>query len=221
MTARVLCLIIGYCFGLFQTGYFYGKRRGVDIRTMGSGNAGTTNALRSLGLKAGLVTMAGDILKCILAVLVTWLIFRNAYPELVPLLKMYTAAGVVLGHDYPFYLHFKGGKGVAATAGIVIAFGDIRLIVVVIGLFFVIFFTTHIVSLASLLAYTAFCVGIWIFTLMGDYGLTGGPRAELLMLVTALTVLAYYGHRGNIHRLAHRNERKTYLRRKEEEKGRH
>ena len=87
MTARVLCLLIGYCFGLFQTGYFYGKRRGVDIRTMGSGNAGTTNALRSLGLKAGLITMAGDILKCILAVLVTWLVFRNAYPDLVPLLK--------------------------------------------------------------------------------------------------------------------------------------
>ena len=206
MTARALCLLIGYCFGLFQTGYFYGKRRGVDIRTMGSGNAGTTNALRSLGLKAGMITMAGDILKCILAVLVTWLVFRNAYPDLVPLLKMYTAAGVVLGHDYPFFLHFKGGKGVAATAGIVIAFGDFRLIVVVIGLFFVIFFTTHIVSLASLLAYT----------LVGDYGLTGEARAELLILVTALTVLAYYGHRGNIKRLAQKNERKTYLHRKEE-----
>ncbi|HBB61932.1 MAG TPA: acyl-phosphate glycerol 3-phosphate acyltransferase, partial [Lachnospiraceae bacterium] len=116
----------------------------------------------------------------------------------------------------PFFLHFKGGKGVAATAGIVIAFGDFRLIVVVIGLFFVIFFTTHIVSLASLLAYTVFCVGIWIFTLVGDYGLTGEARAELLILVTALTALAYYGHRGNIKRLAQKNERKTYLHRKEE-----
>ena len=211
MIARVLCVVIGYCFGMFQTGYFYGRKRGLDIRSVGSGNAGTTNVLRSLGLKAGLVTMAGDILKCILAVLVTWLLFRGLYPDLVPLMKMYTAAGVVLGHDFPFYMHFKGGKGVAATAGIVIAFGDIRLIVVVIGLFFVIFFTTHIVSLASLLAYSTFCAGIWIFTLRGDYGLTGGPRAELLVIISALTVLAFYGHRGNLERMAHRNERKTYL----------
>lgn len=62
---RVICLLIGYVFGLFQTAYFYGKAKGIDIRKYGSGNAGTTNALRVLGTKAGLIVLAGDCLKCI------------------------------------------------------------------------------------------------------------------------------------------------------------
>ena len=65
---RVICLLIGYVFGLFQTAYFYGKAKGIDIRKYGSGNAGTTNALRVLGTKAGLIVLAGDCLKCIVAV---------------------------------------------------------------------------------------------------------------------------------------------------------
>lgn len=136
MLARACSLLIGYGFGLFQTSYFIGKAKGVDIRKMGSGNAGTTNALRTLGTKAGLMTMAGDVTKCILAVILTWLIFRNSYPELFPLLKIWTAAGVILGHDYPFYMDFRGGKGIAATAGMVIAFGDWPMILVGTVLFF-------------------------------------------------------------------------------------
>ncbi len=68
---RVICLLIGYVFGLFQTAYFYGKAKGIDIRKYGSGNAGTTNALRVLGTKAGLIVLAGDCLKCIVAVCIT------------------------------------------------------------------------------------------------------------------------------------------------------
>ena len=66
---RILCLAVGYLFGLFQTGYLYGKSQGIDIRSEGSGNAGTTNSLRVLGIKAGLITFAGDLCKAILAVL--------------------------------------------------------------------------------------------------------------------------------------------------------
>ena len=107
---RIICLIIGYAFGLFQTSYIYGKARGIDIRTKGSGNAGTTNALRTLGRKAGLITLAGDILKCLAAVLVTWLIFHRTHPDIMKLLGIYTSAGVILGHDYPFYM-VPGRKG--------------------------------------------------------------------------------------------------------------
>ena len=64
--SRLVCLLIGYCFGLFQTAYFYGKLKGIDIRTMGSGNAGTTNTLRVLGTKAGFIVLVGDILKTVL-----------------------------------------------------------------------------------------------------------------------------------------------------------
>lgn len=67
MMERLVCVAIGYLFGLFQTAYIYGKLHGIDIRNYGSGNAGTTNTLRVLGTKAGLIVLAGDILKCILA----------------------------------------------------------------------------------------------------------------------------------------------------------
>ncbi|MBD9156739.1 MAG: glycerol-3-phosphate acyltransferase, partial [Lachnospiraceae bacterium] len=91
---RLACVAIGYVFGLFQTGYIYGELKGTDIRQHGSGNAGATNALRTLGWKAGLITLLGDCFKCVFAVL----------------LGMYAALGVILGHNFPFYLKFKGGK---------------------------------------------------------------------------------------------------------------
>ena len=119
---RIICLAIGYVFGLFQTAYFYGKLHGIDIRNYGSGNAGTTNTLRTLGTRAGMIVLFGDIMKCILAVVLTNMLFREAYPELIYLLKIYAAAGAILGHNFPFYLKFKGGKGIAATAGMILSF---------------------------------------------------------------------------------------------------
>ena len=83
---RLLCLIIGYVFGMFQTGFIYGKINHIDIREHGSGNAGTTNALRTLGWKAGFITFAGDILKAVLASLVVRLIFRNTHTDSMTLL---------------------------------------------------------------------------------------------------------------------------------------
>ena len=96
---RIICLIIGYAFGLFQTGYFVGKLNHVDIRKTGSGNSGSTNALRVLGVKAGLMTFAGDVLKCVLPILLVRQIFSGS--DCLPLLAMYTGAGATLGHNYP------------------------------------------------------------------------------------------------------------------------
>ena len=76
---RIICLAIGYVFGLFQTAYIYGRLHGIDIRNYGSGNAGTTNTLRTLGTKAGLIVLFGDIMKCILAIVLTNLIFRQSF----------------------------------------------------------------------------------------------------------------------------------------------
>ena len=112
---RLICLAVGYLFGLIQTSYIYGRMQGIDIRTQGSGNAGTTNALRVLGKKAGAITFVGDACKCIAAILLVRLLFSGSYPDMVPLLCVYTGAGVVLGHNFPFYLNFKGGKGIAAS----------------------------------------------------------------------------------------------------------
>ncbi|MBQ9062869.1 MAG: glycerol-3-phosphate 1-O-acyltransferase PlsY [Eubacterium sp.] len=211
---RLIVFIIGYVFGLIQTGYIYGRMNGIDIRKSGSGNAGTTNALRTLGLKAGLITLAGDLGKCILAVLLTWLLFHKQYPDLVPLLKIWTSAGVIIGHDFPFYLGFKGGKGIAATGGMIIAFGDPLLIVIGLAVFISLFVITHYVSLASLCLSISFLAGVIIRGSLGRYGMLQPQRLELYLIVVVLTVIAFYGHRGNIDRLVHGCERKTYLHKK-------
>ena len=145
---RIICLLIGYAFGLFQTSYIYGRTKGLDIREHGSGNAGTTNALRTLGKKAGAITLAGDCIKCILAVLTVRLIFGASHPEILKLLTVYAAAGTILGHNFPLYLGFRGGKGIAATAGLIISF-DWRITLVCAALFFLNLAVTHYVSLGS------------------------------------------------------------------------
>ncbi|MDR0220127.1 MAG: glycerol-3-phosphate acyltransferase, partial [Lachnospiraceae bacterium] len=94
---RIYCLIIGYAFGLFQTAYIYGRLQGTDIRKQGSGNLGTTNAIRTLGTKAGLIVLAGDILKCMIAVFLCSLTFGRANPEMLYLYKIYAGAGAILG----------------------------------------------------------------------------------------------------------------------------
>jgi len=83
---RILCVLIGYICGLFQTSYLYGKVHGIDIRNYGSGNAGTTNALRTLGAKAGAITLLGDCFKCVVAVVIVHLIFGKSHPEMIRLL---------------------------------------------------------------------------------------------------------------------------------------
>ena len=115
---RLICLAIGYVCGLFQTGYLVGKMNHMDIRKKGSGNAGTTNALRVLGWKAGAMTFFGDVLKCVAAFLISYFMYRGS--DMMPLLAMYAGAGVTLGHNFPFYMNFKGGKGIAVMAGLVV-----------------------------------------------------------------------------------------------------
>lgn len=107
---RLVCLAIGYVFGIFQTAYIYGKMHGIDIRQCGSGNVGATNTLRVLGKKAGLIVFLGDVAKTVLAVLAVRLIFGNKYPDMLPLLGMYAAAGTILGHNFPVQLGFRGWK---------------------------------------------------------------------------------------------------------------
>ena len=209
--ARIVCLVIGYVFGLFQTAYFYGKAHGIDIRKHGSGNSGTTNALRVLGTKAGLIVFFGDCLKCILAVVLVKLIFGAQYPDARYLLAIYAAAGVILGHNFPFYMSFKGGKGIAATAGLILAFHPYFIPMGVI-LFFGVFLITHYVSLGSLLIYAGLLVEMIICGQTGVFGDMTQPHLIELYIVTAvLTVMAFWRHRQNIVRLVKGEERKTYL----------
>lgn len=210
---RVICIIIGYVFGLFQTAFIYGKLHGIDIREHGSGNAGTTNSLRVLGTKAGLIVLLGDILKCILAIVICGAIFDASHPDEIYLLKLYAAAGAILGHNFPFYLKFKGGKGIAATAGLILAFHPAFIPMGVI-LFFGAFFFTHYVSLGSLLVYAGLMIEMVVAGQMGLFGASQRILNEMYLITALLTILAYYKHRENIGRLIRGEERKTYLTRK-------
>ncbi len=211
---RIICLVIGYVFGLFQTAYIYGKAHGIDIRKHGSGNAGTTNTLRVLGTKAGLIVFAGDVLKCIIAVVVVRLIYGASHPDTIYLLMMYTATGAILGHNFPFYLNFKGGKGIAATAGLILSFHP-SFIPVGLVLFFGTFFITHYVSLGSLLVYAGLMIQMVISGQMGLFeGMSQVQLYELYAVTAFLTIMAYWKHRENIVRLMKGNERKTYLSKK-------
>ena len=211
---RVISIVIGYAFGLFQTAFFYGKLHGIDIREHGSGNSGTTNALRVLGTKAGLIVFLGDCLKCILAIIVVRLIFRENYGEIIKLLGLYAGAGAILGHNYPFYMNFKGGKGIAATAGMVIAF-DPLFTVVGVATFFSIFFITHFVSLGSLATYAVLMIMLVICGQLGYFPNMEQPALiETYVVFALLLLLAYWKHRENIKRLLNGTERKTYLSKK-------
>lgn len=210
---RIICIVIGYVFGLFQTAFIYGKLHGIDIREHGSGNAGTTNTLRVLGTKAGLIVLAGDIIKCILAIVLCSVLFDKTHPNEIYLLKLYAAAGAILGHNFPFYLHFKGGKGIAATAGLILAFHPYFIVMGVI-VFFGIFFTTHYVSLGSLLVYAGLMIQMVIAGQMGVFGASQQVLNEMYIITALLMALAYYKHRENIKRLLKGEERKTYLTKK-------
>ncbi len=210
MTARVLCIVIGYCFGLFQTSYFLGKAKGIDIRTVGSGNAGTTNALRAFGTKTALLVFAGDCLKCVLAILLTKALFRNAYADILPLIRTWTAFGCILGHNFPFFMQFRGGKGIACTAGLIFSSG-LPLTIAGLAAFFAPLLLTHYVSLGSLLLNVVYLTGTIIQGETGGIPMRTGARIELYALIFVIGVLAFRQHRENISRLLSGTERKTYL----------
>ena len=147
---RVLLLVIGYCLGMIQTGYLYGRMKGIDIRKAGSGNSGATNSLRVLGKKAGLIVFAVDLCKCFIPCLIVkaWAV-SSGQQHMEDIYMLYLAFGVILGHNYPCYLNFKGGKGISCTSGLILAF-DLRIAAVCLAAFSVIVGTTRYVSLGSL-----------------------------------------------------------------------
>lgn len=209
---RVICLVIGYCFGLFQTAFIYGKINHIDIRKVGSGNAGTTNALRVLGKKAGIIVFVGDVSKVILATVVTRLIFGDIYPENITLLILYTGLGAVLGHNYPCYLNFKGGKGIAATSGLIISLLNWQMIVVGLVVFFTTAIVTRYVSAGSLVLMVAEFAAFVLFTYLGYIGGLGSYAIviEATIVFFAFTVFAWVRHRSNIVRLWHGEEKALF-----------
>lgn len=203
---RILLLIIGYIIGNIETGYIFGKLNKMDIRNYGSGNAGATNTLRVLGPKAGLIVFLGDFCKSLIPCLVVRYIFRDNV-SLSYMYMLYIGLGVVLGHNFPFYLGFKGGKGVASTAGIIMAL-DIKIAAVCLAAFIVIVAVTRYVSLASIVVMIIF-IGMSHLLVKTNYGFANGSSPmEFILLVVVIGFLSIFMHRANIKRLLSGTENK-------------
>lgn len=197
MFAYAVTALVAYLLGSVPTGFLVGKTRGVDLRKEGSGNIGATNALRVLGKKFGYFVFAADALKGIAAVWAGFLVARSAglAEHGVILAGITGAICVLLGNNFPVWLGFKGGKGIATSAGVAIALFPIWVFLVSITTWVVLFFTTRFVSVASIGA--ALALGTTGFVLFGL------GQCDLLRAVIGglMTALALWRHKPNIERL--------------------
>ena len=217
MTERLICLAalaIGYCFGLLQIAHIYSRSKNINIREKGSGNAGTTNMFRVMGIKAGIITLIGDCAKCVAAVLITRLIFITwlKYDIDPSALILYTGFGCVLGHDFPFYFRFKGGKGMATTAALICCMGNWQMILIGVAVFFGIVIITRYVSLGSMCCVCTEAVLFIIFTQYGWFRVAPEWLPDCYVIMIALAVLLLIQHRKNIKRLVEHRETKFYFR---------
>ena len=193
MLSYILIVIIAYLLGNISTSYIIAKKMmGVDIRTQGSGNAGSTNVLRTLGKKAGAMTFIGDLLKGVIAVLIGKLIATISGVDIATAGYL-AVVGVVCGHNWPAFLGFRGGKGVATSLGSMIAINPV-LALSCFGIFLVIVAITKYVSLGAI----SMSPIMMVFT----------KNSKGLIATLFLTVSVIYTHRENIKRLLSGTERK-------------
>ena len=215
----IISAIIGYLLGginwaIILTRIYQRK----DIRDQGSGNAGMTNVLRSVGKLPALLTFIGDFIKCVAAVLLSQLVLYLLFlalldtapeVELYRIAKYVAGAGCVVGHIYPIYYGFRGGKGIVAAAAM-IALADWRVFLVIIATFGVLFLWKKIISLASVTCAALYPVYTFLMVFIVDFRKWGCP-AWYLLAVTGVSlfigVLVLVKHRANIGRLLRGEEK--------------
>ena len=201
MLTRCICLLIGYAFGCFQTAYFVGLLNRIDIRRFGSGNLGTTNTARILGLAAGVIVLGGDILKTVLCTMAVQWLYGASQPEILLVLKTYAFVGCVLGHNYPFFLGFRGGKGVAVTIGFLLVLHP-YLFLAWAAAALIAFLPTRYMSLASMTGCVTAAILTPILGRHGYWGMSAPGRAEMYLLIALMALLVVFQHRSNIRRIA-------------------
>ncbi len=213
ISIRIICLIIGYLFGLFQTGVIYGKLNNFDLRKSGSGNSGMTNAIRTKGWKVGIIVFLGDSLKCVAAIVIVWLAFRNSHPDMVKLFELYAALGVILGNNFPFYLKFKGGKGIACSVGMVFS-TYVFMVPIAAVLFFATVVPTGFISIGSLMIISSYLVQMIVFGQLGYLGIASAFLVEAYIVTAIITAIGFIRHKDNIKRLATGTEKKFITKKK-------
>ena len=196
MINYLIIILVSYFIGSISTSYIIAKKMmGVDIRTQGSGNAGSTNVLRTLGKKAGILTFVGDLLKGVVAVLIAKVIATIAHTD-VATASYIAVVFVVIGHNWPIYLGFRGGKGVATSLGAMIAVNPV-IALSCFAFFILIVYVTKYVSLGSVLG---ICTSPIIMFFIGNY--------KGLAVTLFLSASVIFKHRENIKRLLNGTERK-------------
>ena len=194
LLACFIAAVAAYIIGATPCGYLAGRMRGVDIREHGSGNVGATNVIRVLGKGIGLPVFALDVVKGWLPVMLTrWVLERQGIPSVWP--EIAAAVGAVLGHNFTFWLRFKGGKGIATSAGGFLALVPIPL-VVAIAVWAVLFFTTRYVAVGSIGAAVAVPTAAAVL-----HAWRGEPALPLVGFATVVGLLGIWRHRSNIRRL--------------------
>ena len=225
--AFLLSAVLGYLLGSIPVGYLIGRSRGIDIREHGSGNIGATNVVRVLGKRPGYFVFFCDALKGLLAVLLSqWLLFARLHastldfavsrgleplhpstgyfsgPQAPIFISIVAALACILGHNFPVWLKFRGGKGVATTVGVLLGLMPAAIGVSAV-VWVVSFYAFRYVSLASMLGAAALPVAVWVLTTRhGNPGLNN----PLLWFSLAAAGLIFWRHRANIQRLLNGTE---------------
>lgn len=198
--AQYWWIVLGaYILGATPFGFLAGKMRGIDIRKHGSGNIGATNVVRTLGKPVGITVLIFDICKGLVPVLIAKSLSDSS------VLHIATAIAAILGHNYTFWLKFKGGKGIATTGGAILPIMPIALLAAVVA-WLIVFFATRYVSLASLAAAV-----IIPLTLVARYLISGSWNGVVLGFGVFVCVLAIWKHRSNIGRLRRGEELRSGL----------
>lgn len=199
--ACLVAALAAYAIGATPFGYLAGKMHGVDIRKFGSGNIGATNVMRVMGKRVGIPVFILDIIKGWLPVMLTrWILAARGEQSDWPAIA--AAVGTVIGHNYTFWLHFKGGKGIATSAGVLLALHPVTL-AAALSMWIILYFTTRYVAVASIGASLMVALVPLTLHLLSNDGQPGLPLVGFGLL---LGILAIWRHRSNIRRLINGTE---------------
>lgn len=203
MIPLLISILLAYFIGSIPTSYIIGKTiKKIDIREHGSGNVGATNALRVFGVKIGIITLLLDISKGFFTVFFAKNYFHTTNSENASLFVLFVSFAVILGHIFTIYLKFKGGKGVATSAGVFLALTTVP-VLICLAVFILVVWLTRYVSLGSILAAITLFVVELIFNIINDFA-----NLYNLIFVSIIALFIIVKHHSNIKRLLQGNENK-------------
>lgn len=198
--AYIFVMVISYMLGATPSGYLVGRARGIDVRSAGSGNIGATNVVRVLGKPAGTIVLVADALKGFVSARFVPLLAMHVFPPAAATREnLALAAGVaaIFGHIYTCWLKFKGGKGIATSGGVVLAWAPLACLIAV-AVWGLVLAISRYVSMASIAAAIVLPFAVWLCN----------GTLTMSLAMTGLSLLAIYKHKANIQRLLTGAERR-------------